>query len=257
MLKDVKSLVERCIAVDEPIEYNGIFIHPVTVKQYYDFKVSYDILCIEKNKIPDVKIIQMNYLDFLCETLFLDNTPLTENQTVGEFYQSKLWRILCLALKISPTDINFVRDTKHWKLIISGNIFNSNEFDEIRRIILYQNIYDYNEEYISPDAQRVINDYYEIKNKDIVNPSLNKKIIAVMTCTGMSKKDILEMNCLDFENLFRTSLDEVDYMIQKTAEMSGEVKFSKPVEHWVWKRKKNRFEDVFMSEDNVTNKLKI
>ena len=56
MIKDVKSFVKRYAAFDEPIPFKGLLIYPILLKQYYDFKVSYDILCIEKDKIRNAAI---------------------------------------------------------------------------------------------------------------------------------------------------------------------------------------------------------
>lgn len=49
------------------------------------------------------------------------------------------------------------------------------EFDEVRRIILYQNIYNYDDTPMSEDVRRVVEQYYTLKNKGIIPPSLQRR----------------------------------------------------------------------------------
>lgn len=255
MIEDVKSLVDRYSSIDEPVPYKGLLIYPILVKQYYDFSVSYDVLCIEKNKIPDVKVIQMNYLDFLCERLMSDTTEIKDGYTVGNYYIEKLYLVLCVCFRLDQRQINIIRDDKHWNLVINGVTINSQEFDDIRRIIMYQNIYDYFDEYIDPDFKKAVDEFYEIKNRGLKNPDLELKISAITAMSGITKKDILLMTYRELENVFHSCLDKMEYQMMHTAELSGNVKFDKPIDHWVYKRKKNRYEDAFVSADAVKDKI--
>lgn len=263
MIQDVKNYVSYYATIDEPIPYKNLFIYPILVKDYYNFVSCYDILCVEKNNIntenmqDKIKIIQMSYLDFIFEYLTQDNTIIDENlqYTVGKLNTEKLVMILFKCLHLDLDKIQIKYENKHYILVLNGIEINFQEFDEIRRIILYQNVYDYFDEYINPDFKKAVDDYYAIKNKGLVNPELEDKMSALTALTGILKKDMLNMTYREFENVFHTSMERMEYQINKTAELSGNVKFEKPIDHWVYKKKKNRYEDAFVSADAVKDKI--
>lgn len=257
MIKDVEAIVNRFSAIDEPVPYKGLSIYPIKVREYYNFGVSYDILCIEKNDIPDIEIIQMSYLEFLYKKMFQDETIIDkkENLTAAMFNMSKFYTVLSLCLKVDFKDIECVEVEHKPKVIISGIEFDSKEFDEIRKIILHQNIHDYCDDYIDPDMRKAIDEYYSIKNRDLVMPELEDEMASLTAMTGVCKKDILDMTYREYKKVFHAALDRMDYQMAKTAELSGNVKFDKPIDHWVYKRKKNRYEDAFTSADGVKNKV--
>lgn len=256
MIQDVKDFVSQYCAVDEPVPYKGLLIYPWIVKDFYRFGTSYDVLQIRKNEIPDVHIIQMSYLEFLLSVLCRDRTVYDKSgMTVGDIYLQKLENILILSFHIKENDINVKYNKGKYSLIIKDIEISSKEFDEIVKIILFQNIYDYFDAYIDPEFKKAIDEYYSIKNKGIIIPDLEKKITVVTASTGIVKSEILKMTYREFENLFHTVLDMTDYKILKQAESSGMVKFDKPVEHWVYKKEKNRYEEAFTSYDGLKNKI--
>lgn len=256
MIQDVKDFVSQYCAVDEPVPYNGLLIYPWIVKDFYRFGTSWDILTIKKNEIPDVKIIQMSYLEFILSVM-CNNYVEYENtgRTIGSIYLEKLENILCLSFHVNVDEISVKYDKNRYSLIIKGIEISSKQFDEIIKIILFQNIYDYFDDYIDPEFKKAIDEYYAIKNKGIIVPDLEKKITVVTASTGIVKSELLKMTYREFENLFHTVLDMVDYKILKQAESSGMVKFDKPVEHWVYKQEKNRYEEAFTSYDGLKNKI--
>ncbi len=251
MIKDVKSFVKRYAAFDEPIPFKGLLIYPILLKQYYDFKVSYDILCIEKDKIPNPKIISMKYLDFIFSVVALDTNFVDEKHdfTKGKYNIEKLILILCLSLHVVADDIRIIMSNGHYKLIINSIEINSDDFDDFRRIILYQNLIDYNEEFVNPEVKEAMNEYYRSKNKGIVMPTLEDKMSVISAVNGLSKKDFIEMTIREFDMIFEKCVDLVDYKIYKTAESSGNVKFETPIEHWVYHKPTDLYAKVFSSYD--------
>ena len=53
------------------------------------------------------------------------------------------------------------------------------QFDDLRKVILFQNIYKYDDTEMSDDFRRVVEEYYRLKNKDIVLPTLEDRLMAV------------------------------------------------------------------------------
>ena len=61
----IKEYIESYVAFGKPVPYCGLQIKPILVKDFYQFRDAQNVLKIEKNKIPNIEIIQMTYLRFL------------------------------------------------------------------------------------------------------------------------------------------------------------------------------------------------
>lgn len=257
MIENVKQFVSAYATLDAPIPYNNLLIHPILVKNYYEFNIYSDILHLNKNAIQDLNVIQMNYLDFIVDYLLQDNHIIDEQTqyTMGQFYAVKLICILSLCFQVRTEDIQIYKSNGQNLLSINNIEINASAFDDIRRIIMYQNIYDYSDEYVNPDIQKAMEEYYAVKNQGLTMPNLEDKMAELTAMTGILKKDILMMTYREFENVFDASLGRLEYQIGRTAELSGMVKFDKPIRHWIYQRKKNKYEDAFTSYKEFKKKI--
>ena len=119
---------------DEPINFKGLEIYPVTIKDYIPFIVSSACLTLDKNSIPDVNVISMSYLEYLYSILNSEN-----NYAVMLDY---IFRI-CLkkSMKKDEFEIIYGYDNKRKPFIKIGEIvLFPDDFDEIKKIICEQNI---------------------------------------------------------------------------------------------------------------------
>lgn len=255
MIQDVKKYIQKYVDLDTPIPFKGLLIYPIYMSEYYDFEMAYDILCINKDSIPDINIIQMSYLDFLFKHAFLNATMINSNYSVGMYYMEKFRLILCMCCKLEAEQIQIIQESGKFILILNGVRINSQEFDELRRIILYQNLHDYSEEYVDPEVRKAVEDFYASKNKGIVMPQLEDKMAAISAVTGLTKKHFKEMTFREFDLLFEKCKRLVDYQIQATAAASGMVKYEKPIEDWIYHKPHNPYEQVFSSYDNFKDKV--
>ena len=62
---NIKKYVESFGIFGEPVEYKGLSIYPITMKDAYGFNKHIEIMNIDKNNMGDIEIIQMSYLYFL------------------------------------------------------------------------------------------------------------------------------------------------------------------------------------------------
>ena len=81
-----------------------LLIHPVKMNNYLDFHMAIHCLTINKNQIPDPKVISMSYLDFLFYIFDKD-----EN---GQFYLIMLLEIFKLCLNIEYKQIEYIHNEK-------------------------------------------------------------------------------------------------------------------------------------------------
>lgn len=253
---DIQYVLSHYTTFDEPIPYKEFLIYPVMVRDFNEFSYAYDVLDINKNDSGDIDIIQMSYLDFLVTMSF------TEIQANGNsIVADKLSKILELTLKVTEEQIKIYQNetSGKWHLIINDKDVSSKDFDEIRRIILYQNLvgYDENDKYVDPSLRKAYDAYMQMQQDGNSEPSLEKQIASIQSHTGMLKKDLIEMTFRSFKILLNSCISEVDYMILKTAESGGMVKFKKPIDHWVYEKKnKDKYAQAFVSLDGYENKMR-
>ena len=157
-------------------EYESLIllIHPVRMSKYLNFHMLANCLLIEKNKIPDPKVISMSYLDFLFY--------LIENDQNGNIYAQMLTGIFHLCLGVESDNIRYIKDEKgkinlnlnvaykyfkneKEKMIYKEEIIDKTDFDNIKNIIIYQNIPDYDNTYIDPKMEKALKEAQEYFDK--------------------------------------------------------------------------------------------
>ena len=124
-------------------------------------------------------------------------------------------------------------------LVINGEFYiKSKDFDDLRKIILFQNLHDYrDEDHVAPEIRQ---DQAEkrrlesLKNGNI-GASLEKKMVCVATKTAFSFSDIYEMSIRKFNMLLFTVDDAMNYEITRLAQLTGLVQFKTAPEHWIYK----------------------
>lgn len=248
LIQDVNKYIEPYVSLDMPVEYKELKIKPILMKDIFTFLYVSDILTIEKNKIPDVDVIQMSYLDFIVKKLLLDSTSIDADNEVtqGGLWKYKLSKIIELCLDAELSNVDFICENNKFKLKINNIIIDSKDFDEIKRIILYQNFYDFDDTPMSDDFKKVVDDYYKLKYKRIKMPSIEDKKDVIMFKTSYTSEQISNMTYRRFERLFYKIVAEDDYMVGAMFKTAGN---KEPLEHWVYKDKKNRYSEIFSDSD--------
>lgn len=243
MSVDIEYLTRAFFYFDEPVNYklnenNLIRINPISVRNSEIFLSSINILQIDKNSLPDVKIIQMSYLQFLLEKVLID-----------EINKQKFLNILILCLGINNPFI-FLDEYKRPIIMDKERqiIINSKQFDDIKRIILYQNIVNYDDEYVNPELKENLDETMRLKNKNIEIPSLERKIAIITAHTGLTKEYQLNMTYRSHSLLFNEVFEETEYStLYPLAVLGGN---SDKADKWIYKQKRDKFENQVVSVSN-------
>ena len=260
MSLDSRIIIEKYAPLGTPIpfqgEYNEWLIYPVRMNHYFEWIGCYDVLDIDKNAMNDIDIIKMSYLQFL----------ITQNNNDPSF-GLRLSVVLEMCLGLAEDEyISYAIKDNDVRLLVSkeksvenadehnSRIITAQDFDEIKRIILYQNVIDYSDQYIDPDVKAAIEEYYKLKNKGLEHITLEKQIACIQAQNGMTEETIRGMTVRGFQMLFHTVIDRVDYPIARNAEAQG-AKFDSPIEHWAYKKQKDKFSEAFTSLDSFKNKI--
>jgi|LAHS01.1.fsa_nt_gb hypothetical protein len=273
-VNDIKGYITPYVTFDAPIEYKGIKIYPIKVKDYYTFMDAYDILKIDKNNIPDVDIIQMSYLQFmynlvvsddiiwrtkfieilgLCFNIYYDEEKCDDKFSPSEILSMRTNENI-FRVYINGYDFYFEIENEHKiRIIINGVSFNASEFNDIKSLILYQNFEDYEDTIMSKDFKDVVEKYYDLKSRDTVPLTLENQINVVMSSTGLSLDDVMKLSLRKLQSLFDLEINKTEYMIGRFAQAQG---CTAKVDHWVYKSKKSKYSDVFTDTDTFRDKYK-
>lgn len=278
-MDNIKEYIESYVAFGKAIPYEGLKIKPVLVKDFYQFRDAKNILKIEKNKIPDIEIIQMTYLRFLM-LMIVEHTELIEDFLIimslclGAKYSEELRNtdfepneLLTQQIRkeeyeiiVNGWNVGFrVHDKKTWlQLYTDGDMIEITEsqFDDLCNIILFQNIYEYDDMEMSEDFKRIVEEYYALKNKDIIIPTLEDRMMAIVTSSSYKIDELYNLPLRLFDELFEYSVQKLEYQVNKLIVnlAQGEIKGFN-LSHWVYKTKKDKYSEIFTDAQALVKKV--
>ena len=240
-------------AFDVPVEYQlkhnkkMIEIYPVKMNHCGLFNLYSSILKIDKNSSNDPSVISMSYLDFLCQKLFKANQN-------AQFY---LGWILHECLQKYKFRISFNENNKAFLIDDTDKsdvvIIKAKEFEDIIRIILYQNILHYDDSYVDPELKKSMQEVDELRSKTHNYPDAERKFSIITAHCGLSKEQQLQMTMRSHQSLFDEVCGEVEFLtVRPIAVYAGK---SKDMEHWIYKNNKGKFDDYIMSVDKYNQSM--
>lgn len=216
--------------VDYPIKDKLIKIYPIMVEDSEVFLSSMNILMVDKNSSPSVEIIQMSYLEFIYKVLFQDQTNI-----------DRFMNILKYCLHINSPYIGFDENNKPYLVDKENDILiGPKDFENIKRLILYQNLIHYDDEYINPELKAMMNEIDELKNKGIDSPAIERRIAIITAHCGLSKQEQLKMTYRSHSLLFEEVYGEVEYTTLRPVALLGGN--GDKIDNWIYKKKKGKFD---------------
>lgn len=238
---------------DKPVPYklkcgHELQIKPVLLTDSILFLTSYGILEIDKNSTNDVEVISMSYLKFLAKRVL----PFS-NESKQQFINICL---LCLGFEypyiyFDEKDRPILSNIE----INTGNVsfeITAKEFDDIKKIILYQNFPNYDDSYINPELKERMDEVDALRNKGIEAPSLERRIAIITSHCGLSKKEQLLMTFRSHSILFQEVSAEVEYMCTKPiAIYAGKAEDVR----WIFKKEKDKFSDYITSVEDFNKSM--
>lgn len=250
-----EALREIYFAYDEPVPYPlktgaTLLIRPVLLKDSTIFLQSCGLLDIDKNSSSDVNVIQMSYLRYLNE-MFLQHQDEHEARTSKQMLVNLC--ILCLGMELPYLAQNewgklVLCDLKHEAIAITEK-----EFEDIRRIVMYQNFPDYDDEYIDPDLKKAMNEVKALKAAKLAPISTERRMNIVMAHCGYSKDAIKAMTYRAFNGLYEEVVGEANFMTTwPIALYAGK---TKDVGHWIYRERKDKYSEYIRPLDEYTQSM--
>lgn len=245
---------------DLPIPYKSLLIYPVTVKDYLLFSIFSQCLLMEKNSIPDPKIITMTELEYL---FYLANKKEEQSSNI-------LWfdRLLSLCLKDDKSFDDIEKSIERYKYDENGKPYfeigeikyGAKDFVKIKEIIAEQNELELPDENISKEVRDKLEEArrYREKMSASTPATLEDYLISLSISTGWSLDYIYSMTIRKFFSSLKRMDNFVHYKIYLTASLSGFVEFKDKsfIKHWLdGLEKKGKYQDVSVDLDTVQEKL--
>lgn len=240
-IRDYEMYFTNAEPVDFKLREGGyIKLYPIKLKDALVYQWALQIASIDKNAINDISVIQMSYLDFLIERVCSEDDMAT----------SQLYHLLSLCLGIK--DMEFAKTSKGRNCInISfdgstiGARITSTEFDDIIKIIQFQNDPSFEDDDMNPELRAEMEKYYKIKYANSVTPSLEKKKALVASKIGKTFTELNEYTYREFELIYDSLVNTDIYFAQKMVETSEKFKVEKMSVYPLFEPKKNKYDEVF------------
>ena len=248
MSVDIELLKLAYFALDEPVPYKlktgqEILIKPIMVKDSMLFMASVDVLKIDKNSLGSVEAIQASYLKFLQKMIFPSNDIMVQ----------KFLNILDLCLELKGIYLCNDEMERTFIQTESGIVISAKEFDDITKIILYQNLPDYDDKYINPDIKKSMQEVDRLKNKDYESPDFERQIGIIESHTGILKEQLLKKTWRSFQILFREVCGEIEFYTTRPAAIA--VGAGDKVDHYIFKKRKDKFDGYFVDMDKFSHEV--
>lgn len=224
---------------DKPVPYKvddvELLIKPVLLPDSDVFLSSTDILQYDKNSSADVGIIQMSYLEYMVQYI----------SQVDELLAAKLTNILHLCIGM---DAWHVGENEHGRAALvdetHGVTISAKKFDELSRIILYQNILHYDDEYVNPELRKMMDEVDAVRNFGKEFPTLERKINIITAHTGISKREQMAMTMREHQGVFEEVSGEVEFLTTRALSLYCG---GKNAEHWIYRNKRGKYDGYMTS----------
>ena len=240
MIKDIQKKYAMDLALDKPINIGGFELFPVKFKNALLFYSAVEIIKLNKENYNPI-YIKMSYYNFLCHYITSLKEGDVEEQRKGDLLIILFSSLFSLVLNREVlTRFNYNRAEKKGEILLYNSkdltpaeaysqekyeIINKDDFEEIRSVIVYQNIPDYiNFDNYSKDMKELIKQEEERRAKHS-NTTMEDRIDSLIVATGLKVEDIAEMTMRRFSRLYDRMIKKVEYQINKSASMSGFVTF--------------------------------
>lgn len=257
MAIDIGYLREVYFTFDEPVPYklkcgSTLQIKPVLLENSMIFTSSYGVLDIDKNLSTEVEVIQMSYLQFLMDRV-MPTIEHSKQQLVNIC-------LLCLGFNFPYIDLNekgkpilidFAQNAES-KEIYPRHIITAKEFDEIKKIILYQNLPNFDDEYINPDLKANMEEYDRLKGKGVVQPTLERRMAIISAHTGISKAEQKVMTLRAHNCLFSEVVGEVEFNTHKPAALYAGKGDSV---QWIFQKVKGKYDEYITSVEQFNKSM--
>ena len=234
---------------DKPVEYiikdKILHIYPVSVADSEIFLSSLSVIDIDKNSSDSVEIIQMTYLDFMYKVLFQNELNVNKFLNILKY---------CLHIDNLSVEVGYDASNKPYFRDKNSDIeIKSKDFENIRKIIMYQNLVHYDDEYINPEIRKMMAEVDAVKNAGIEPPTIERKMAIITAHCGISKQEQMNMTYRSHSLLFEEVYGEVEF--ETTRPILLYAGKGNEIDHWIYKKKKGKYDGYMTDADSYAQSM--
>lgn len=241
---------------DSPVPYKEgkpeeLWIHPATMRNYLDFHIYASCFLLEKNSVPDARVISMSYLEYL---YFTSND---ENRLIQLFDG-------LLRLVLRKPELKFLAYTDERGkpfFSVDEHSYNASDFDAIKEIIVEQNLFELPDEMIQKTVRDKMEEARRFKERmnNSKMASLEDQIIAVAIYTGWDMEKIYDLTIRKFIKTLQRADHIMHSQIYLAASLSGFVEFKDKsfIKHWLAEIASDKSKGVTVGLDEVQSKVNL
>ena len=223
-----------------------LMIRPIKVKEWSSFNNCLTVLTKELQDYNSPEIIQMSYLEFLFKVML----PTDQSGLLLD----KFCNILKLCLGMPDWKIKMDKK-KRISILAPDDSFEitGKQFDDIKRIILYQNVPHYDDTYIDPDLKKMMGEVDRLKSQGINVPTLERRMAIITAHCGIDKQTLMQYTMRSLQLLFEECAGEVEFTTLRPIMLyAGK---AKELEHWIYKKKKDRLDGYITSVESYNKSM--
>ena len=230
------SSLQRSLTFNKPYSFKGIDFTPVKIDRLIEFDTCIEVLKIKQEHTRDKTLMKLPYLWFLAYAS--ENYEKYDKPEYGMFIPLLFG---LLELTTNQTDIKIMTERKtngeyaKCILLINEVEFSSNDFKEIRKIILEQNGVEYDDQFIHESTLEAINQgkIHDMKQSGYISPTVDDLVNKFCIYMKKSKEEVVrDFTIRDFNKFLVEISAFEEYKLLKGGEVSGMVKFKNPIPHW-------------------------
>lgn len=224
-------------------------IHPMLLKNYFDYENMVNIFTIDKNEFGNIEFIQISYLEFFVMMAFSENV-------YSRYIEKALldFSNYCLGYE----RISFDKEKNKMCLLLCDEndniekIVRPKEFDDLIKIFLNQNNPNYDDREVSQDMKEIMKEYYELKYKDINIPTLEQKKAFVSSKNGKTFKELGELTIREFELVYQSCVDSEIYIAEKIIQGSYKYDVKEDILFPLYRKKTDPFEEALNGKSGLS-----
>jgi hypothetical protein len=248
------SKYEQYLIYDKPIPIKDLLIYPARLSEYIEFNYCVQCLLLDKNCIPDIKIISMNYLEYL---IYLYDS--------GDKKEYLYMLDMLFRLVLHRPESNFSwgksKETKRGIFVIDEKVYDGSDFDELRQIICLQNSVELPDENIQKEIRDKMDEARKLRQKlsSSKPASFEELMVCILISTGLKTEDIYNLTIRKFQKILERLDAKLHYEIYLSASLSGMVEFKDKsfIKHWMTDLSTGKNDDVFIGVESMENKLSL
>lgn len=256
-MKITKDVIFPFLMYSQPFEYNNqITLYPVLMKDVLMFQIYSQAITVRKNsRFPNKQIIKMSYLEFLIYAAI--NPDLCSQFNITDIPELQNYYFYALALLTLVCKDQEVKYQPNGVIEINGCLITPEIFDDLRRIIIYQNDIDFDiDDFMNYDTEQRLKKAQKDLDKNCDKATMEDYIDSLCIGLHLTEDEVMNMPIRKFWRYIKRFNLHENYTIMRTGECSGMVSFKEPIKHWMISLDEDdKYKDLKTDENELRGKM--